>query len=310
MPTDEGTPPRNLDIAKPTAKRPQLRRTSWVWLWMLMLALAIVVISQRGRGVGRGAWALVLVPSLVVALIVWQVFRLGVFTWMRLAQAPGKALSRGDVAAAERAFAKGLARARRFPPDDPRRGTMLALLADHPKQLGRPTEAKALFEEGVEILGPQWRAKPAEYFIALNNLAVFLIDMQDFAAGQRILEQLLDMTLVWAKGGLDVGLAMDPSFEIVLHLNLVTLFVGMEELDLAADHIEEADARFRKLSKPGRPFVDWCHGVRALLLHAEGQFARPRTKSTRSGTRKCSCALPFAPSCAWRGESSAQRSNC
>jgi tetratricopeptide (TPR) repeat protein len=48
--------------------------------------------------------------------------------------------------------------------------------------------------------------------------------------------------------------------------------VSMEEVGLAADHLEGADALFGKLVKPQRQLVDWVRGIRALLLHAQGRF--------------------------------------
>jgi tetratricopeptide (TPR) repeat protein len=154
---------------------------------------------------------------------------------------------------------------------------MVVELAEYLKRLGRSSEAKALFEEGVDILGQHWKSKPLPYFIALNNLAVYLMGVQDFAAAQRTLEKLHDLTLFWSKGGIKPAAAAPsaPMIELVLHLNLVVLFVRMEELALAADHLEEADALFGKLIKPQQKQLnDWYRGVRALLLQAQGDLQR------------------------------------
>jgi len=204
------------------------------------------------------------------------IVRHGFLTWMRLARAPARAMARGDAAGADRALTAALARARQFSPDDYRRGLMFVELAGYLKKLGRSSEAKALFEEAVEILGQRWRSSPMNYFIALNNLAVFFIDHQDYAAGQRILEKVLDLTLLWSKGGIKPAASFPivQLFEFVLHLNLVVLFVRMEELSLAADYLEEAkDAFFGKPTKlQQKQLGDHYRGVRALLLHAQGQF--------------------------------------
>ncbi len=60
--------------------------------------------------------------------------------------------------------------------------------------------------------------------------------------------------------------------ECLLHVNLGALFVHVEELALAADHLEEADALFGKLRKPHSQLGDHYCVVRAHLLHAQGQL--------------------------------------
>ena len=274
LPADEGTPTRDIDISKPNSGR-WLQPKGYLSWWLVFVVVLVLVGLGQVWPAGLTVWV---VPGLVVlpvaALIVWGVVRHGLLTWLRLARAPARALSRGDVAGAERVFVAALARARRFSPHDYRRGLMVVELAGYLKQLGRFSEAKNLFEEGVDILGQQWKTRPEEYFIALNNLAVYFIDVQDCAAAQRMSEKLLDLTLFWSKGGIkpDVAAPGVPLIELVLQLNLVVLFVRMEELDLAADHLEEADALFGKLVKPQRQLGDWYRGVRALMLHAQGRF--------------------------------------
>jgi tetratricopeptide (TPR) repeat protein len=274
MPADQGPPPRQIDVAMPT---------SWhrfnpkvISLWLLVFFLLVIVLVDLEWSAVQAAWPITGLTALLVvaAWIGWLVFRNGLLTWLRLARAPARALMRGDRVGAERAFAAALARARRFSPHDYRRALMVVELAGYLKQLGRSPEAKALFEEGVEILGQQWKTRPQHYLVALNNLAVYLIDVHDFAAAQRMLEKVLDLTLFWRKGGITPhGAAPNaPLIELVLHLNLVVLFVRLEELTLAADHLEEADALFGKLLKPQRRLGDWYRGVRALLLHAQGRL--------------------------------------
>lgn len=278
MPADDGIPRRDIDIAKPRSWRRSQRKKGLPWWLTVLLVLAILGAGQLWPTAARSAWLILLgvVVLPVIALIVWIVVRDGLLTWMRLARKPARALARSDTAGAERAFGAGLSRARRFSANDYRRGVMVVELAAYLKRLGRFPEAKALLEEGVEILGQQWKSRPQQYFIALNNLAVYLIDVQDHAAAQGILEKLLDLTLYWSKGGIEPNVAVPTAalIELVLHLNLVTLFVRMEELDLAADHMEEADTLFGKLGKRQRQLRDHHLAVRALLLYAEGRFKR------------------------------------
>jgi len=241
-----------------------------------LLLLAIFGLSANRQTV----WLVPVFGGLFVLLVAgwigWLlIIRHGLLTWRRLARAPARARSRGDAAGAERALAAALARAQQFSPHDYRRGLMVLDLAGYLKTQGRSSEAKALLEESVEILGQRWQSMPMEYFIALNNLAVYYIDHHDWAAGQRILEKVLDLTLFWSKGGTKAAAVPGVQWiEIILHLNLVLMFVYMEELDLAADHLEELDALFGKLIIIGqqRQIGDHYRGLRALLLHAQGRF--------------------------------------
>jgi tetratricopeptide (TPR) repeat protein len=291
-PEFEDAPPRDVDIAKPHSWGWLHPRTNWGWWLVFFLSLAIIGLGQKWPTEWL-VWALVgLVVFICAARIGWLIVRNGVLTWMRLARSPGRATARGDAAGAERALAAALARARQFSPHDYRRGLMVVELAGHLKNLGRSSEAKALFEEGVEILRQRWKSSPLEYFIALNNLAVNFIEIQDWAAAQRILEKVLDLTLLWIKGGLKPGAAVPtaPFIELILHLNLVVLFIRMEELALAADHLEEADALFDKLVKPRKQLGEHYRGVRAYLLFAEGRFtmaAKELDKVKNSETPAC-----------------------
>jgi tetratricopeptide (TPR) repeat protein len=276
-PESEHAPPREIDITKRHAPRPWQTRTVGC-LWSLFpFGLLGFLAWQR-----QAIWLFLAILGLAVLLIIvvggWQlIVGNGLLTWMRQAQTPEKALLRGDAAGAERAFITALARAQQFSPDDSRRGSMLVELASYLKKVGRCSEAKALYEEAVAILGQRWKSNPFAYFVALNNLAAYLIDVHDHAAAQRILEKLLDLTLVWSKGGFKPAATGSTvhMIEFILHINLVVLFRRMEELTLAADHLEEADALFGKLSqRHQRQFHDHYRGVRALLLHAQGQFAQ------------------------------------
>jgi tetratricopeptide (TPR) repeat protein len=251
-------------------------------LALLTCILALVLLGPSDRA----AWQLLAVAGLIVCLlavliatwIAWMlVVRRGVLTWMRLAWAPAKALARGDRAEAERALSRALARAYRFPPQDRRRGLMLVQLAGFVKGQGRYAEAKALFEESIAILAHRWRSSPLDYFVALNNYAVYLIDLCDHAAAQRILEQILDLTLFWKKSRQASRASGDyqaHALEMVLHLNLVVLFLQMDELADVADHVQELDAIFPRLSRRQQARLgDHYWGTRALWMHARGRFA-------------------------------------
>jgi len=250
-------------------------------LWVMIFCVLMVVLLLQGD-LGWGVGWLLLVPVAILALfglwLAWMlVVRRGVLTWMRLAWAPRKAVARGDIAEAERACTRALARANRFSPQDHRRGLMLVELAGFVKGQGRYKEAKTLFEESVAILAHRWQSAPLDYFIALNNHAVYYIDLGDYTSAQRILEQVLDLTLFWKKRrqAKRPGAAQwAPMLELVLHHNLVVLFVQMDELAEAAAHMEELDRIFPKLSRRQEARLgDQYHGTRALLMHALGRYA-------------------------------------
>jgi tetratricopeptide (TPR) repeat protein len=276
-------PCRDIDLKARPAKWPG---RAGGWLWLLLFITCVIVLLAIGDIDGHKGWLLLTVPAVVffsfvvlfAAWIAWVlVVRRGVLTWLRLARAPAKALVRGDRAEAERALARALARAKRFSPQDRRRGLMLVELAGFVKAQGRYSEAKALFDESVAILSHRWRSNPLDYFIALNNYAVYFIDLCDHAAAQRILEQILDLTLFWQKRR-QASRASSHHWvhllELVLHMNLVVLFVQMQEVGEAADHMEEADAIFPRLSRRQQAKLgDHFLGTRALLLYARGQFA-------------------------------------
>jgi tetratricopeptide (TPR) repeat protein len=272
----------DVDIKAPAS---QWRRRTGGWLWLFVLVTCIIALLLLGDR-GRIPWLLLAVPALVVCSIVvvfavwigWMlVVRRGVVTWMRLAWAPAKALAQGDRPGADRALTTALARANRFAPKDRRRGLMLVELAGFTKAQGRYAEAKPLFDECVAILAQRWQSSPMDYFVALNNYAVYYIDLRDHAAAQAILEQVLDLTLFWQKRGQATRVANYAwvhMLELVLHLNLVVLFIQMQELTEATEHMEEADALFPGLGKHQQARLgDHYRGTRARWLHACGQFA-------------------------------------
>jgi tetratricopeptide (TPR) repeat protein len=201
----------------------------------------------------------------------------------------------GDSAAAERALQKALARARRFPPGDRRHGVMLVELAGYVKNQGRYAEAKPLYDECIEILAHHQRRNAMDYFIALNNYAIYFIHLRDHAAAQRILEKVLDLTLVRRDDEEDtVSFASYPlpEIQLVLHLNLVFLFLEMHALADARSHILEADEVFAGLIK-GRQarYADHYRALRALLMFALGQFANAASEVGKAANRDYSACL-------------------
>ena len=270
---------RDIDISKPSSRRPQGPKLNWLWFLIFLLIAAIIFFLGDQ---GRLGWMPLLIFGLpVVAIACWiawiLVVRRGILTWGRLARAPARALARGDKAGAERALSAALERAHRFSLHDHRRGLMLLELASYVKNQGRYPDAKALFEECIDILGRRWQSNPMDYFIALNNYAVYLIDVCDFMAAQNTLEKVLDLALFWKKGPGAQSVATENSVrlaETCFHLNLVFLFVRMDAPAEARDHLEEADAIVPKLTRQQEATLgDYHRAVAALLLYAEGRFA-------------------------------------
>jgi tetratricopeptide (TPR) repeat protein len=212
-----------------------------------------------------------ILPIPVVFLGLPKVIQLVRFVATPSASGPAKAMARGDAVDAEREFAKALDRARRLSLSNPRRGWMLLELADYSARQGRFAEAKALFEEAAELGASLKHKQPALYLSALNNLASCLIGIRGYAAAQRTLEQLLDLTLLVKKS---TGPAAAQFIELILHLNLVVLFIGMEELDEAEKHGKEAYAIFTALPDEDQAGVgDFFHVTCARLMLTQGNLA-------------------------------------
>jgi len=270
--------PRDIDISKPGRRQ---SKTGWLWLLATLLVAVFLYVANQGRLNWHLNWMPLVILGLFLLVAGWfawiLIVRRGILTWGRLARAPARALARGDRAEAERALSAALERARRFSPHDRRRGLMLLELATYVKNQGRYADAKAFFEECVDIMARRWQANSMDYFVALHNYAVYLIDICDFMAAQNTMEKVLDLALLWKKGpgGEDAGIEdYVRVVESCLHLNLVFLFVRMDALEEAADHLEEADALVPKLSKRQRTVLgDHHRGMRALLAHAEGRYA-------------------------------------
>jgi tetratricopeptide (TPR) repeat protein len=230
--------------------------TRWNLTWTLIILLAVMIVGVLGR-IG---WTLVV--------------RRGVLTWMRLARAPAKAMAKGRTELAEKAFQKAIDRALRFDERDPRRGLMLIELAGFAKNQGRYPQARELFLESIDILEQHRRTHPIDYFVALNNYAIYFIHLRDFQAAQEILERAVDLTMARRKSAEQAASPLFAHVELVLHLNLAFMFIEMRALDEAADHLEEADRIFPELAPKNRARIgDHFHGVRALLKYAQGRFA-------------------------------------
>jgi tetratricopeptide (TPR) repeat protein len=268
----------DIDISTSATSQWLNPKVNWiVWIVVFGYAIGLYVLSRMEW---LSAWQAAAAPALVIpAMLGWftwiLVVRRGIFTWLRLARQPALLISRGDAPAAERAYQRALERARRFPAQDHRRGLMLFELAGYAKNQGRYPEAKALFEECVEILGLHQRSAPMDYFVSLNNYAIYFIHLRDHAAAQRILEKVLDLTLMTKKSSDDVALPFQiPGIELLLHLNLVFLFIEMRELAVSQHHLQAADSIIVGLNKRGRArFHDQHVAMRALWKHASGQFA-------------------------------------
>jgi tetratricopeptide (TPR) repeat protein len=277
--TTSPAPGGDVDLRAPGRR---WRRASGRWLWLPFFILLVALCLAQGAPLRSLAWMALSIPAMFFVLFaVWigwvLIVRRGALTWMRLARAPARALAGGNSALAERALARALARADRFRPQDRRRGVMFVELAGFLKAQGRYHEAKALFEDSVAILARRWRSNPMDYFVALNNCAACAIDLRDHAAAQRVLEQILDLTLVWKQwrqSGPSSRNYQAQSLALVLHYNLAFLFIQVGELAEAADHVHEMEAILPRLSRRQRAQLgDHYVGIHACLMYARGQFA-------------------------------------
>jgi tetratricopeptide (TPR) repeat protein len=253
-------------------------RTHLMAILCLIIFLATLVIFCLEPAVG---WMIVL-PIFGSAVfcffgfIAWYVIvQRGALTWLRLAVRPARFMARGDAAGAELAYAKALARAKRFAPDDPRRGMMLFELAMYAKNQGRYQEGLALYEECVEILS---KHEPLDYFTALNNYGICFISLKDFEAAQRILEKAIDLTLGVRKRQQNSLVKMPLHtvqwFECILRMNLVFLLMEMHELAEAELQLRQADAILPLLSKRTQAaYFDHYVGICALWEFKSGKLA-------------------------------------
>jgi tetratricopeptide (TPR) repeat protein len=130
-----------------------------------------------------------------------------------------------------------------------------------------------LFEESAEILAQHKHSHPALYFATLNNYAAYLINVRDFARAQPILEQLLEIVALLKQTDQVSGDADLHFMKLILHLNLVILFVQLHELDEAANHGLEGDAVFEKLIPTQQAQInDFYRLTCARLRHAQGRL--------------------------------------
>lgn len=287
----------NADVDIST-RRPEPRggRRGCVVLWGTVLVVAAVVIYFQWPiwwifGVTVGALLLYAFAALAWLFIVQR----GALTWMRQAFKPAKLMALGETAAAEAACAAALMRARRFAPDDRRRGLMLCELAMFVKNQGRFQEALALYEESVAILEKKLAASPFEYFVALNNYGICFIQLRDYQAAQRILEKAIDLTLSVRKREGDRSAVMPlgqvQMVQFVLHLNLAFLLMEMREMREAELQLRDADALMPLLSKRTRAaWYDHYVGICALWEFESGKFAAAEDELAQAGN-------PDFPSC-------------
>lgn len=271
-----------IDISTSSSSQWMSPKVNWIhWTLWFVIVTAVMVLYCLVDWDWPIGWMLVAALGLlVVGMLGWVTWilavRRGIFTWMRLARQPALTMARGDAAGAERAYQLALERARRFPAQDHRRGLMLVELATYVKNQGRYPQAKVLLDEAVEVLAKHQRAAPMDYFVSLNNYAIYFIHLRDHASAQAILEKVLDLTLVTQKGPGDkvVVLAYQiQEIEFVLHLNLVFLFIEMRELAEANFRMEEADVIFLDMKKRSRAkYFDHYIAIRSLLMCASGHF--------------------------------------
>jgi tetratricopeptide (TPR) repeat protein len=264
-----------IDISKPGNRTVRIyvgfALLSMAFLGLLLFACleptaTLILVSVLGVGVLG-----------ISGLVAWNVVvRRVLFTWMPLATHPARLMAQNQVAAAEAAFAKALARARHFPSGDPRRGLMLAELAMFAKNQGRMAEAKTLFDESVAILAEHQKSVRAEYFTALNNYAVYFVHLRDHASAQRVTEKALDLTLLAETQGISSGILSGQlrPIQFLLHMNLAFLFIEMAELDEARKWLLGAQRIYPKLSKRTQAFWgDYFVSLRAQAMCAVTRFA-------------------------------------
>ena len=276
-----------IDISTPARANSLKAIFQWV-LWFvifLMLLTLGTVFEVDVYSLILYAFATAIV--LVLGWIWWSVIvKRGALTWMRLARKPARLYARGDAEGADRACADALARARRFEPDDHRRGMMLCEIAQYVKNQGRYPEAIALYEESVDILSRSLAHQPMDYFVALNNYAICFIHLKDYEAAQGILEKVVDLSLATRKrghGGISMQARQIESIEFVLHMNLAFLLIEMRELDEAQLHLEESDAILPTLPRGvRRAFQDHHCAIWTLWLYSAGQFAEAEAELAKA----------------------------
>ena len=249
---------------------------SWVWLFVVLTICGAIIVgvsipANRDARARPADWATLAVEAPIaiggLVLIVW-ILVWATYSSLFLAKRPLKKLLKGDLKGAERCFEKALAKAWRFKATDPRRGVMLFELANYLVYRARRSEAKAMLEESIAILEKSTKQQRINYFIALNNFAIFHINVRDFESGQRILETALDSLPAMKKDDVQ-----SPDLELLLRLNLMYLFLKVNDLEEAKLQREEARPLLKKLARRNRRVLsDTFLGHECLWNCAAGQY--------------------------------------
>jgi tetratricopeptide (TPR) repeat protein len=234
----------------------------WLWVVGLLLIAAVVYFDfaspRHPERLFPPGWMVPIILS--SSLLFWLFVNRFTHRWLRLAQRPIKELMKGNGAVADVAYQKALARARRYSAGDYRGAVMLFELANYLMNRVRRKEAQALFEESLAILEKNVKNGGINYFIALNNYAIFLLDGKAYQAAQEILERAVDLIPALKKIRMQC-----PEMELILHLNLTFLFLKFNNPHEAKPHLEEAEKLFTGLGwLSRRSFRDLILSYRAL----------------------------------------------
>jgi tetratricopeptide (TPR) repeat protein len=269
---------RDIDISRSSMWDWPTLRIDWFWLALCLIAFVFYYLFSWTDW--NFLWILAILPgAALLYFAIWAtwnlVIRRGIFTWMRLAKEPARLYALGDTDGAERAFQRALERARRFAPADRRRGFMLIQLAMYVKLQGRYAESKPLFEESVEILANHQYRDSMEYFITLNNYAIYHIHLRNHAEALRMTETAIAQILLAGKQAeSEYQRALLKPVEFLLHMNLVFLCLEMGEPAEAQQQLAIADELFAELPRHSKKiWHDHFVSVRALVYCAAGMFA-------------------------------------
>jgi len=279
--------PSNIPEPDPPGRRADISRLRWLgpfvticlsihrWLWVVLLLvlagyLFFTLTSPPHPHRRFPLWIELLTPLIVFPIgffLLWLVNRC-TYGWLRLAQRPMKELMKGNGAIADGAYQKALVRARRYRAGDYRGAVMLFELANYQMNRVRRKEAQALFEESLAILEKNVKNGGINYFIAINNYAVILLEGKAYQAAQEILERAVDLIPALKKTKMQC-----PEMELMLHLNLTFLILKLNNPHEAKPHLEEAEKLFTGLGwLSRRSFRDLFLSYRALWNCALGQY--------------------------------------
>jgi tetratricopeptide (TPR) repeat protein len=260
----------DIDISMPGGKQ----KASWtatIVIWVTVLSAVFAMFYLEMPVLWVFGMLVIAFVGVFGGWIAWYaIVRRGTLTWMRLAYQPAKCFARGDIAGAEAALVRAIERANRFPPGSQPRGMMLEAIAEYLGNQGRSKEARAAFDECIETLERYVKSSPMDYFVALNNYAVFLLYHKEYEASQRILERVLDLALATKKRNDGVVTVTDAQLlliQFILHINLVCIFLEMEEIAAMRYHLRGAEGFFNALPKgPRKQFQDHFLALRARCL--------------------------------------------